>query len=98
MAADDLSPKEKAHARAVFSGDLVDKGVIPCVHCAGVHNRVTTLPASRQPCFRVKRAVWHMDGTLLEVEYWPRGWDKDVEIIWPAEAFEEPENPVEDSA
>lgn len=43
----------------------------------------------RQPCPRVKRAVWHSDGTLLEVEYWPSGQWESADIIYPRTVFSE---------
>jgi hypothetical protein len=89
MAVDELSPEEKADARAVFAGDRAETGDIPCVHCAGIHDRVTTLAPDRQPCPRVKRAVWSLDGILLEVEYWPGKWDDGAEIIRPADVYDD---------
>jgi hypothetical protein len=99
MATDELSPEEKADARLVFSGKAVDEGRLPCVHCGGIHDRVATLPLYRQPCARVKHAVWHADGvTLLEVEYWPPTWNEGLDIVWPIDVYEETDEPVEDSA
>lgn len=88
MAADELTPEQKADARTVFAGERAEKGDIPCVHCAGIHDRVTTLPPARQPCPRVHRAVWNNEDVLLEVEYWPVGWSAGTEIVWPADAYD----------
>jgi hypothetical protein len=94
MANEDLlTPDEVKDAREIFEGKI--EGRSGCVHCAGIHNSVNGLKADRQPCPRVKRAVWHSDGTLLEVEYWPRGeWDRDEvnpgswrHIIYPSDVY-----------
>lgn len=81
-----LTEGEKKDARAILKGEVA--GRTGCVHCAGVHPVVHGLPQQRQPCPRVKRATWHIDGTLLEVEYWQDGqWDTGSTITFD-EAFE----------
>lgn len=89
--AEPLSAEEREKAREVFEGKAVNytTGVVQraCVHCAGVHDVVDDLPRYRQPCRRVKRAVWSGDD-LVEVEYWADGrWDQ-ADVIFPADAYE----------
>jgi hypothetical protein len=67
----ELTPEEVSAARDIFEG-RDEQGRSGCVFCTGIHDTVRGVPVWRQPCPRVKRAVWHQDGTLLEVEYWPR--------------------------
>jgi hypothetical protein len=45
-----------------------------CQHCGGWHNRA---------CPRTRRMVWHPNGTLAEVEFWPDGRWSDEYVIWP---------------
>lgn len=74
-----LTETEKAAVRPIFLG-TADKR--PCKDCGGVHET---------QCPRVKRKVFHPNGNLTEVEYWPPGWEAhyaDV-IIWPEDAFDE---------
>lgn len=89
-----LGVEEKKLAQAILRGMESDRAGNPrsgCIHCAGVHDVVDGLPQHRQPCPRVKRAVWGADDTLLEVEYWRHGqWDQS-KVIFPDEAFEEDE-------
>lgn len=81
-----LSEEERREARLILRGKV--EGKAGCVHCAGVHPTVRGLKLDRQPCPRVRRAVWHADGTLLEVEYWKDGeWDTS-EVVTFGEAFE----------
>lgn len=80
----ELTPEEVAAARAIFEGR--EEGRSGCVHCAGIHDQVRGVPSWRQPCPRVKHAVWHADGTLLEVEYWPRSEWIDA-VIFPCDVY-----------
>lgn len=45
-----------------------------CTHCGGIHAR---------SCPRVKRLVWHPNGTLAEVEFWSSGEWSDENVVWP---------------
>jgi hypothetical protein len=83
----DLTPEEIENAKKIFEGKA--EGKSGCVHCAGIHDTVLGLPRDRQYCPRVKRAVWHLDGTLVEVEYWPRGqWEPPADqVIYPHEVY-----------
>ena len=72
-----LTPQQKHDARLILEGKV--EGRAPCIHCGGIHLRA---------CRRVRRAEWHVDGTLLKVWYWPDGkWDES-EIQWPEDAYE----------
>ena len=87
----DLSPEEKADARAIFTGAATDGGGNPieaCHYCGGLHARVAGLQPDWQPCPRIKRIERHVDGTVLVVEHWPPGiWETDV--IFPRDAFDD---------
>lgn len=93
MNEDLLTAEERKDAHSIFEGKT--QGRSGCVHCSGIHNNVAGLAPDRQPCPRVKRAVWHTDGTLLEVEYWPRSeWSRDDvnpghwrHIIFPSDVY-----------
>lgn len=81
-----LTREQRYQARQIFEGIISGRG--PCVHCGGVHLRA---------CRRVKSAEWHVDGTLLKVEYWPDGkWDED-NIAWPEEAYDDDDEPGDDA-
>lgn len=67
----ELTDGEIQAARHIFEGDD-RQGRSGCYFCAGIHDTVRGLPPQRQPCPRVKRITWHQDGTVLDVEYWPR--------------------------
>lgn len=82
---DELTSAERASARETFLGK---QGNV-CVHCAGIHDTAVGLVRDRQPCERVKSATFHLDGTLLSVEYWPTGWDKNLAITRPTDAYED---------
>jgi len=73
-------------AQKIFRGEVSGKS--GCVHCAGIHDVVYGLPLDRQPCPRVKRSTWHLDGTLLEVEYWPEGAWNNRDIIFPSDVID----------
>jgi hypothetical protein len=101
--ADRLSLEERKQAIEIFEGRAINRvtGVLQqaCVHCAGVHDRVDGLPQYRQPCQRIKRAVWSGD-ELIEVEYWRDDrWDQS-NVIFPADAYEtfEDEEEMPDAA
>jgi hypothetical protein len=81
-----LTDEEVKAAQRIFRGEVAGKS--GCVHCAGLHDVVYGLGRDRQPCPRVKRAVWHADGTLLEVEYWPEGEWNDRDVIYPADVID----------
>lgn len=85
--ADELTPEAVATAKKIFRGE--DPQQSGCIHCAGIHDRVFGLPAHRQPCPRVKRAVWHGDDTLLEVEYWAHGSWPWEDVVFPSDVFGE---------
>lgn len=81
----DLSEEEKEVARSIFEGAA--DGRSACHFCAGIHDPVAELPATRQPCPRLKRIEWHPDGTVLNVEYWPPGrWEEHV--IFPRDVYD----------
>lgn len=81
----EMSDDEILEARKIFRGD--ESGKSGCWHCGALHDRVANLPQQRQPCPRVKRAVWHADGSLLEVEYWRPGTWEDADAIYPSDVF-----------
>jgi hypothetical protein len=82
----ELTAEQRFQARQVFEG-VAQSGVRPCVHCGGVHLRA---------CRRVKAVKWHVDGTVIEAEYWPDGqWDE-AGIIWPEDAYEDDAPTVEE--
>lgn len=75
---DDLTPQQLQNARLILEGKI--EGKAACIHCGGIHLRA---------CRRVRHAKYHVDGTLLEVWYWPDGkWDES-EIVWPEDAYDE---------
>ena len=75
-----LTPQQKHDARMILEGNV--EGRSACVHCGGIHLRA---------CRRVKRAEWHVDGTLLRVWYRKDGsWNED-EICWPEDAYADDE-------
>jgi hypothetical protein len=82
-----LTAEEIENARKIFEGKT--EGKSGCVHCSGIHDLVFRLPANRQPCPRVKSIKWHPDGTMLEVEYWPRGqWEPPGDqVIYPHDVY-----------
>lgn len=94
----DLTPEQLTEAKKIFEGKA--EGKSGCYFCAGIHDVVFGLPPERQPCPRVKSAKWHLDGTILEVEYWPRGqWEPPAdEVIFPHDVYgidDEPDNDME---
>lgn len=83
----DFSDEELEIARQIFEGRVEGKSA--CHFCAGIHATVAGLAASRQPCPRVKRVEWHVDGTVLVVEYWsPSQWN-DENTIFPHDVYDE---------
>lgn len=77
-----LTPQQKHDARMILEGNV--EGRSACLHCGGIHLRA---------CRRVRRAEWHVDGTLLRVWYWPDGkWSED-EICWPEDAYQDDDDP-----
>jgi len=82
---EELTDEEIIEARRIFKGE--EPGKSGCWHCGGLHELVAGLPMQRQPCPRVKRALWHPDGTLLEVEYWERDSWEDEDTVYPSEVF-----------
>lgn len=51
-----------------------------CGDCGGLH---------RRECPRVRRRVFHPNGNLIEVEYWPDGQYDQSNILWPEDLFTE---------
>lgn len=82
-----LTNEEQDAARAIFEGRI--EGKTACHYCAGIHATVANLTAARQPCPRVRRIEWHVDGTALNVEYWsPNEW-ADENTVFPHDVYEE---------
>lgn len=90
MTEDELTTEQKEVARAIFMGESERSA---CHFCAGIHAAVAGLPPSRQPCPRIRKAEWHPDGTVLNVEFWPPG-DWEADVIFPDDVFEDDEEDV----
>lgn len=91
----ELTEDEIRTARKIFEGEI--QGRSGCHFCTGIHDTVRGLPPQRQPCPRIKRITWHQDGTVLDVEYWPRSeWATDEDTIFPHDVYDADD--VEDSA
>lgn len=86
MSGSKLTQGEIQAAQRMFRGEVPGKS--GCVHCAGIHDVVYGISIDRQPCPRVKRAVWHSDGTLLEVEYWSEGSWNNRQTIYPSDVVD----------
>ncbi len=81
---EELTAEEKADAQLIFEGKVTDRTA--CQYCAGLHDRVAGLLQQYQPCPRIKRIEWHVDGTPLNVEFWrPGTWEHNV--IFPADVY-----------
>lgn len=94
-----LSREEREIAQRILRGVELDGSGKPrsgCIHCTGIHDVVDGLPQHRQPCPRVKRAVWAGD-ELVEVEYWPENrWSRD-DIVFPSEVFDDDEEETDEA-
>lgn len=86
----ELTPEEKADARAIFEGNVKERSA--CYFCAGLHSQVAGLQPMQQPCPRIKKLSRHTDGvTVLDIEHWPPGeWESDV--LFPSDVYEEDED------
>jgi hypothetical protein len=101
VAGDRLSKEQRAQAIEIFEGrtrDLKGEPRHGCYHCTAIHDVVDGLPPYRQPCPRIKKATWTLDGTLLEVEYWPRGQWEDDDMIFPRDAYDDDDDEDEETS
>jgi hypothetical protein len=87
----EFSREESDSAREIFEGRV--DGKTACHFCAGIHATVAGLMPTRQPCPRVKRLEWHVDGTVLVLEYWPPSEWADENTIFPHDVYDEEETP-----
>lgn len=93
----ELTAAEKAQARKLFDGQIVDAhGTVKtaCIYCGGLHDGpgapLPTLKPIEQPCPRIKRIERHLDGTVLTIEFWPPGaWESGT--VFPRDVNEDDE-------
>lgn len=72
-----LSREDKNILGAIFRGENPEK--VACEYCGGLHER---------QCGRVKRKVFHANGNLVEIEFWPdMDWDQS-NVVWPEDVFD----------